>query len=175
MNKFTEKVFYSLGFNLSGYNVDLEIDCLKNNLPQQFKNRSVIDLGCGDGRVSLKLKGALQPKEYLGIDLYPSLVKSAQKKGIKAQVADLANDEIRGDLGILWGVLHHLKEPVSVLKKLNNNFNNLIIRESIDEKRVFEVGEKFNKKKLMGILKQSKVEIEKIVKIPENKSVIVFC
>lgn len=174
MNKVFEKLFYSLGFNLSGYNVDREIASLEKNLPTNFKHRSVVDLGCGDGRVSLKLKGVLQSKEFLGVDIHPALIKSARKKGIKAKVADIAKDEIKGDLGILWGVLHHLENPVLVLEKLNNNFNNLIIRESVDEKRVIEVGEKLNKKRLMRILDQAGVKVKKVVEIPENKSVILI-
>jgi 2-polyprenyl-3-methyl-5-hydroxy-6-metoxy-1,4-benzoquinol methylase len=174
MNKLFEKLFYSFGINLSGYDVDLEIEYLKNNLPQGFKNRSVTDLGCGDGRVSLKLKQILAPKKFTGIDLYPSLVKSAKNKGLKAKVGDLTKDEIKGDLGILWGVVHHLQDPTPVLKKLNNNFNNLIIRESIDQSRVIEVGDKFNKESLMNIFNQAGVEIKKIVEIPQNKTIIVF-
>ncbi len=174
MNKAFEKLFYSLGFNLSGYNVDREIAGLEKNLPADFKQRSVIDLGCGDGQVSLKLKRVLKPRDFLGIDIHPALVKAAQKRGLNAQIRDISKGKIKGDLGILWGVLHHLEEPGSVLKKLNDDFNNLIIRESVDEKRVIEVGEKLNKKRLMGILDQAGVKVKEIVEIPENKSVLIF-
>lgn len=174
MNNFFEKLVYILGVNFSAYNVNLELDYLKKNLPSEFKNRNVTDLGCGDWKVSKKLISVLEPKSYLGIDKSESLVKTANKNGIESKIFDIENNYISWDFGILWWVVHHLENPIDVLKRLNKNFNNLIIRESVDDKRIFELGHKYNKKKLMEIIKKAEIKIIKIIEIKENKSLIIF-
>ncbi|PIU30507.1 hypothetical protein COT07_00390 [Candidatus Woesearchaeota archaeon CG07_land_8_20_14_0_80_44_23] len=174
MNKIIEKLMYSFGINISGYNVKRELDYLHKNLPDMCKNRDVVDIGCGDGKISLKLIPILKPKSFLGIDLSKSLIKSAKKRGINAKVLNIENQEISGDLGIIWGVLHHLNNPIETLKKLKKSFNGLIIRESIDEKRLFELGHKLNRDKLIEMLEESDIDIIKIIEIKDNKSLIIL-
>jgi len=174
MNKIIEKLMYSFGINISGYNVKRELDYLHKNLPDMCKNRDVVDIGCGDGKISLKLIPILKPKSFLGIDLSKSLIKSAKKRGINAKVLNIENQEISGDLGIMWGVLHHLNNPIETLKKLKKSFNGLIIRESIDEKRLFELGHKLNRDKLIEMLEESDIDIIKIIEIKDNKSLIIL-
>ncbi|GBD34235.1 Ribosomal RNA large subunit methyltransferase G [bacterium HR34] len=174
MNKLLEQLVYMFGVNFSAYDVDIELHYLSKNLNKKYKNRNVVDIGCGDGSVSLKLKSILKPKSFIGVDVYETLVESAKKKGINARVLDVEKQDISGDLGIMWGVLHHLNDPIGTLKKLKNNFNNLIIRECIDENRILEAGHKLNKVKLMEILEKAGVEIIKVVEVKENKSLIII-
>lgn len=174
MNKIIEKLMYCFGINISAYNVKRELDYLHKNLPDTYKNRDVVDIGCGDGKISLKLITILKPKSFFGIDISKSLTKSAKKRGINVKVLNIENQEISGDLGILWGVLHHLNNPIETLKKLKKNFNGLIIRESIDEKRLFEIGYKLNRDKLMKILEESDINIIKIIEVKDNKSLIIL-
>jgi len=174
MNKIIEKLMYSFGINISGYNVKRELDYLHKNLPDMCKNRDVVDIGCGDGKIILKLIPILKPKSFLGIDLSKSLIKSAKKRGINAKVLNIENQEISGDLGIILGVLHHLNNPIETLKKLKKSFNGLIIRESIDEKRLFELGHKLNRDKLIEMLEESDIDIIKIIEIKDNKSLIIL-
>jgi len=174
MNKLVEKIMYSLGINFPAYNVSRELDLLQKNIPDDFLQRDVVDIGCGDGRLSLKLKQILKPKFFLGIDLSKSLIKSARKRGLNAKVLNIESQTYSGDIGILWGVLHHFNNPVSTLKKINREFHSLIIRESIDDKRLIELGRKMNRKKIMKILSSSSVKIRKIIEVRKNKSLIIL-
>lgn len=176
MNKLIEKLLYSFGINLSCYNVKYELNLLKENLPDSFKGRDVVDIGCGAGKVSLKLKEVVKSRTFEGIDLSKPLVESAKKRGLDASVLDVENQDLSGDLGVLWGVVHHFEDPIKTLKKIHKNFKLLIIRESIDDKRLFECGNRFNEEKLMKILTGSGIKIDqcKIVKSKKTKSLIIF-
>lgn len=176
MKKAFQKLIYSIGINVSAYDVDEELRLLKVHLPSDFKKRRVIDIGCGDGKTSLRLKKILKPISFEGVDLSSSLTSTAQKRGLDVKMKDVAEEEIGGDLGILWGVIHHFKEPVKTLRKIYNNFNSLIIRAPIDEKRVCELGQKFDKREFMDILSQAGItpQDQTIVEAHKNKSLIVF-
>jgi 2-polyprenyl-3-methyl-5-hydroxy-6-metoxy-1,4-benzoquinol methylase len=174
MKKIIEKIIYAFGINGSFYNVTNELNSLQSSLPDDFQNRDVVDIGCGDGKISLKLIPILRPKSFKGIDASRSLIKTAQNNGISAETLDVESQAISGDLGIMWGVLHHFENPAQTLEKLSKEFNSFIIRESIDDKRIFELGHKLSRTKLMDIIKEAKLEPMKIVEIKDNDSVILF-
>lgn len=176
MKKNLEKILYSFGTNFSIYDIDHELSLLKEHIPFSFKSRDVVDIGCGDGKTSLKLKEILQPSSFIGVDISPALVNSARERGVQAKVVDIEKQEIAGDLGILWGVLHHLKSPGNTLKKINNSFKSLILRESIDDKRIFEVAYKLNRNKLTEILLTAQIDINqcKMIETIEKDAIIIF-
>lgn len=127
-----------------------QLDFLKEKLPNDFKNRNeLFDLGCGDGRITLKLKDIFKPKNIKGCDVHPSLVEMAKKRGIDAKVIDLENELPKGDLGVMWGVLHHLKNQDDVLASLKKNFQMLVLREPLKVKNkltsFLELGKPFQK------------------------------
>ena len=49
----------------------------------------VVDLGCGKGDFTLKIKGMVNCKEIYGVDIWENALKEAQNKGIKAEKMDL--------------------------------------------------------------------------------------
>ena len=150
------------------------MNSLQKNLPKNYLNRHVTDIGCGDGKISLKLIPILKPKSFIGIDLSKSLIKFAKKRGINAKVLNIENQKISGDVGILWGVLHHLDNPIQTLKKLKKDFNSLIIRESINKKRLLELGHKFNRHELMKIFKKSDTSIVQTIEVKSNGVLIIL-
>lgn len=174
VNKIFEKIIYAFGISGSFYNVRKELCLLQSNLPKEFINRDVLDIGCGDGKISLKLKEILHPTSFRGVDASRHLVRSAKKWGLSVTIFDVETQPLQGDLGIMWGVLHHFQSPSQTLKKLCKEFNSLIIRESIDDKRIFELGNKLNKNVLMNIINEAQLTPIKIVDIKENKSIILF-
>lgn len=174
MTKFLEKVFYCLGINFSGYNIDLEVEYLKKHVPNSYRKRNVIDIGGGDGEVSLKLMPVLKPTSFLLVDMYDAFVKAAKKRGLKAKKVDVEKQVLKGDLGILWGVVHHLDDPVAALAKLKKNFNNLLIRECVDEGRIFEIGHKLTEEKIVAMLEKAGWKVKKLVVVPEHNSRFFF-
>lgn len=71
------------------------------------------------------------------------------------------------------GVLHHFTNPVATLQKLNREFRSLIIRESINPNRLWELGHKFDKQELLKVFEKAKITPTKILDTQE-KSLIIF-
>ena len=101
MKKFIGQLVYSLGLNYSIYSVPEEISVLQKSLPKDFIHRKVSDIGCGNGRISLRLKQALKARSYVGYDVSRGLVNSAVRRGLNAVVSDVEHKEISGDLAVL--------------------------------------------------------------------------
>lgn len=104
---------------------------LQDNLPQAFRNRELDDLGCGDGRITLILRDIFRPKRLRGFDINPILVKRAKRKGIEAEVRDLSAKMPAGELAVMWGVLHHLQDRETCLKRISENYAMAFIREPV--------------------------------------------
>ncbi len=172
LTKFFESVFYGFGFNFSGYNVTQELELLGQHLPSTFCHRRLTDIGCGDGTITHRLIPILKPKSTLGLDLYPSLVHRAISRGLDARVVDVENQPPGGDLGVLWGVVHHFLSPQKTLATLSHNFKSLLIRESIDTSRFFESGHRFSQKELTSLIKSVSSKAQFIY--TPQKSVLIF-
>jgi hypothetical protein len=120
-----------------------QLKMLKNRVPPTYLNRQMDDLGCGDGKITQRLKEVFQPRRLRGFDVYPALVKKARERGIQAEITDLELAMPRGELAVVWGVLHHLKNTEDCLKRLSQSYTMVFIREPIKEKGVkgLEMGE----------------------------------
>lgn len=175
MKKIIEKLIYSLGRSFSFYDVDKEMAVLEKNLPFAFKRRQVIDIGCGDGTVTMKLKKVLAPQTLLGLDIYPALVKRARSRGVTVEIRNVEKETPAGDLGILWGVLHHFTAPADILRKIHRNFRSLIIRECLNERR-FDLGHQLNRQQFISIIQQAGIELSRcqLVESPLTRSLIVL-
>lgn len=173
MNKFLEKIFYWLFSNHSVYKQRYELRMLEQVLPESFIGRRVIDIGCGNGRTTLKLGKVLEPESLRGVDVHKRLIFSAKHKGLDAEVLNVEKEDLSGDLGVLWSVLHHLKNPAGTLRKLSDNFNSLLIRESIDTKRIFEIGHRFDRQDLMSIISEAGIKDYKVFDLPRTKSLVI--
>jgi hypothetical protein len=126
-----------------GANIKSQLEMLKTRVPPSFLNREMDDLGCGDGKITYQLKEVFQPRRVRGFDVYPSLVKRANDRGIKAEIMDLESGLPSGELAVMWGVLHHLKDPEDCLKRISQNYDMTFIREPIRNMLVkgLEMGE----------------------------------
>jgi hypothetical protein len=81
--------------------------------------------------MTLILKDIFQPRKLRGFDINPVLVKRARNKGIEASVRDLNLEMPTGELALMWGVLHHLKDRETCLKRIRENYAMAFIREPI--------------------------------------------
>lgn len=147
---------------LSGYTIVIgshirkQLEFLKENTPISFKHRQMDDLGCGDGKLTLLLKDILLPTRLRGFDINPRLVRRARNKGIEANVKNLEEDMPRGELAVLWGVLHHLKDKEDCLKRVKENYDLIFIREPIRNSifRVLELGNTLRKEEFEHLVKK---------------------
>lgn len=139
-----------------GSHIKKQLKFLNEIIPQEFKGKELYDLGCGDGKITLKFKKIFKPKKIYGCDVRSSLVWRAKKRGIEAKVFDLEKEVPKGELAVFWGVLHHLKNKEKVLKKVKDNFQYLFLKEPliVKNKRTFlELGKPFFKKDIEIMLK----------------------
>ncbi len=116
---------------------------LREKIPSVFQQREMDDLGCGDGKITLILKDIFKPQKLRGFDVNPALVKRSRDKGIEAEVRNLDSGLPTGELAVMWGVLHHLNDVESCIKRIQANYPMAFIREPIKHApvKLFEMGE----------------------------------
>lgn len=124
-----DQLYYSITKqNIHYQNVKKELDALKNFLQDnQVKADSAIDIGCGNGLITEKIKKLLGLKTISGLDLNKELLRQAEKRGIKIIEGDmeLANLKEKFDLVICYGSLHHARntdEFAASLKSLSDKY-----------------------------------------------------
>lgn len=147
-------LFYTIFGSMSQFGHKAHIEFLRQRIPDEFKGRGLVDLGCGDGRNTLRLVEIFEPSSIVGYDLHPALVIRSRRRGIEAHVADIEKEKIKGELGVLWGVLHHVKRPKELLIKLRRDFDYLFIREKVS-KVLFELGHPFSKEALLNLCEET--------------------
>jgi len=104
---------------------------LGKNVPAAFRHREIDDLGCGDGKITLMLRDIFQPQKLRGFDVNSALVKRARSNGIDAAVIDLDAAMPEGEMAVMWGVLHHLKNREACIKRISDNYQMAFIREPV--------------------------------------------
>jgi SAM-dependent methyltransferase len=174
MNKSIEKFMYSFGITCMALpSHDLRV--LKEMLPDKFRKRHVTEFGCGDGRVSLEIRKIVDAKTYKAVDLYASLVYSAKKRGLDAEVHDATKNSLSGDVALFWGSLHHMENPADVLRNIKKNFKSIIITEAINYKGLFhftDIGQKFRRKEFLQLLAEAGITNYRFLETKSSKSVI---
>ena len=124
--------YFFFGNNLIvGPHIKKQLKFLKEIVSPTFQQRQMDDLGCGDGKVTLRLKEIFLPTRVRGFDVDPGLVRRARKKGIEADIQNLNVDVPAGELVVMWGVLHHLKDREGCLNRIKDNYSLIFIREPV--------------------------------------------
>lgn len=100
-----------------------------------IENKSVLDIGCGSGRISFKLakKGA----KVTGIDYSNSMIELAKKHQLQLKNNDVEfkccnfmdnfPENVSYDISIALGVFDYIEDPVPFLSKVNKITKNKII------------------------------------------------
>jgi hypothetical protein len=114
-----------------GLHIKKQLELLREHIPSSFQHRRMDDLGCGDGKVTVRLKDIFLPESLRCFDINPGLVRRASKKGFYAEVMNLEQDFPSGELAVMWGSLHHLQDMEGCLKKLRQHYKMVFIREPL--------------------------------------------
>ncbi len=92
-------------------------------LPKNFfTGKSVVDVGCGNGRIG-RLVAPLA-EDYIGLDLsdsvyaFPNYLEAKNITLVQASGTNLPLKDNIGDVAICWGVLHHMDKPMQGLDEL---------------------------------------------------------
>jgi len=171
---FEKLAYLPLGNNvIIGPKIKKQLKFLKDIVPEEFKEKELYDLGCGDGKVTLKLKNIFCPRKLYGCDSNSNLVWRAKRKGIEAEALDLEKETPEGELAVFWGVLHHLKNQEKVLERIKNNFQYFFLREPLmkNKKSLFELGNPFFEKDIDNLLKKT---LKNFKKYKYQDSIFVF-
>jgi hypothetical protein len=129
---------------------------LETKVPTAFQRRELDDLGCGDGKTTVLLRKVFQPRKLRGFDVNPFLVKRAVSKGIQAEVKNLDAGLPSGELAVMWGVLHHLKDRETCIRRIQENYRMAFIREPIKNKDLkgFEMGKPLVKEEIENLVQR---------------------
>ena len=140
-----------------GPHIRRQLEHLREALPPSFLGRHMDDLGCGDGRVTVLLDEVFQPVGLRGFDISPALVRKARNRGVDAEVLDLECDVPRGELAVLWGVLHHLEDPRGCLCRVQDNYDLVCVREPLSgpSRVCLELGSPLVENELAALLSNS--------------------
>lgn len=173
---------------LLGFNKKMVLD--------NFKESSVLDIGCGDGFVLKKLLEKHRNIKVLGIDISPVAIEKAKQNGIDCQLLDITDrlpfEDNSFDSVLLLDVLEHMFEPEPVLREAVRvaskyvyisvpNFVSLparfqVLLGLVPENNTLRKGHIFwtTRKVLHALIKKCGLEIEKEVTTTfwENKPVL---
>lgn len=153
-----ESLAYSFCGNnlLIGSHIRKQLAFLKEIVPPDLKQKRMDDLGCGDGKITVLLEEIFQPRKLRGFDINPGLVKRARKRGIDAEVGDLNGNMPSGELAIMWGVLHHLRDCNGCLQRLKRNYPLIFIREPVRTSIIkgLELGHPLKPEKITCLIKR---------------------
>jgi hypothetical protein len=137
-----------------GLHIKKQLEFLRGHIPSSFQHRKMDDLGCGDGKVTIRLKDIFLPESLRCFDINPGLVKRASKKGFYAEVMNLEQDFPSGELAVMWGSLHHLQDMAGCLDKLRQHYQMVFIREPLKEGGIslLELGHPASKEKMESLV-----------------------
>ncbi len=149
--------YFFFGNNvIIGPHIKKQLEFLRKIVPPHFQQRQMDDLGCGDGKVTVRLKEIFLPTKLRGFDVNPGLVRRARNRGIEAEVENLDDNMPTGELAVLWGVLHHLQDRECCLKKVKENYPLIFIREPVRNSviRVLELGGTLRKEEMEHLVEE---------------------
>lgn len=115
-------------------------------------NKSVIDIGCGDGTFTVELMKR-NPRYILGIDAAKVAVKCAKKKSMKFNNLDFCILDIynldsfhkKFDIAIVRGVLHHLYYIEKAIENISKIADEIIVVEPNGYNIILKIIEKTSK------------------------------
>lgn len=98
------------------------------SLLDYIPDAKVVDLGCGNGEFSLKIREQIGCKEIYGVEIWDDAVKKAKENGLTLIESDLSDelpfeDEFF-DIVISNQVLEHLQYPIQFIKEIKRILKN---------------------------------------------------
>ena len=121
-----------------------------------LKNKSVIDVGCGDGVYTHELFQSEKPKRILGIDASKKAIRIAQKlyqkRNLTFQYVNIYHLErlkTKFDIAIVRGVLHHVDDPRNAIVSIAKIASTVLILETNGYNPLLKIIEKIDRKSVV--------------------------
>ena len=117
----TKERYYSKGY-YHGLKAEPRFDTVAKLFTSLTGNR-LLDLGCGDGDITLVLKASMHASEAYGVDLSEEAVKLASEKGIRALHLDLDDEALPFensffDVVYCGEIIEHVFDPDHLLAEV---------------------------------------------------------
>ena len=115
------------------------------------ESKKILDIGCGDGVYTAKLKAAFPSIAFTGLDPAVEAIRNAEKEyaGISLLVGNALDtatlQQETYDIGIFRGVLHHTSDPALAIKNMAKHAEKLIIIEPNGNNLILKIIEKVSK------------------------------
>lgn len=118
-----------------------------------FTGKRIVDVGCGDGTYTRRLRAETDAKEILGIDPTAKAIEAARKKqdpndsslSFRAAFSsDLVKNGEQFDIAIVRGVIHHVANPQEEITNLLKLAPEVLILEPNGWNPVVKYLEKFS-------------------------------
>jgi len=92
-------------------------------LLRDFRARAVLDVGCGDGSITVEVARAVGAEEVYCVEISERAAQIAASRGIKVFVGDVSRDPIplsseSVDLAVALDVIEHLLNPDHMLREV---------------------------------------------------------
>lgn len=89
--------------------------------------RTAVDVGCGDGHVTAKLRDLLGMDAISGFEINPRLVDKARRRGLQIVLADVLSMTVTGnfDMAVTYGAMHHFpvaEKLIAALHRLSRRY-----------------------------------------------------
>jgi SAM-dependent methyltransferase len=102
---------------------------IKTKTPREFLYKEIWDIGCGDGKNTIRIKKVFQPKNIYACDRSEPMLKRAKDEGLKVQLFDFNKGFPKGEMATFTYSLHHAYDKEKTLNEVVNNFDYIFICE----------------------------------------------
>ena len=96
---------------------------VKSKIPKEFLYKEIWDLGCGDGKNTIRIRKVFQPKSIVACDRSEPMLSRAKKEGLDVQLIDFNKGFPKGEMATFTYSLHHAYDKEKTLKEVVNNFD----------------------------------------------------
>jgi methionine biosynthesis protein MetW len=112
---------YEQRFNTGGLSEERVVRCLR--IFQRLSCERLLDIGCGDGSITVALKGAARALDAYGVDIASSAVDIARERGIRAFQADVDHTDLPFNHDFFDAIycgelIEHLFDPGHLLREV---------------------------------------------------------
>ena len=109
---------YDQRYNLGGLREDRIIACIQ--LFKGLHGDRLLDIGCGDGAITVQLMQSMAAKEAFGVDIAPEAASAARARGVNASCVDIDNQDLPFEDGwfdvVYCGeIIEHVFDPGHLL------------------------------------------------------------